>query len=136
MRILLDTNVIFAAFAARGLAHAAFELCLERHTIITSEGISAELAAHLRKKLEMPDKMVGLIINFLKGSCLLGQESQVKKGAFRDEEDLHILGLAVNMEADFIITGNSDLLVLKKFSKTSIITPRGFWEKEKKRRSR
>jgi putative PIN family toxin of toxin-antitoxin system len=134
MKILHDTNDHFAAFATRGLTQAVFELCLERHTIITSESILSELAAHLQKKLKMPDKTVGLIIDYFKGSCLLGQESPVKKGACRDEEDLHILGLAVNVEADFIITGDSDLLVLRKFRKTSIITPREFWEIERKKR--
>jgi len=37
MRVLLDTNVILAAFASRGLANAVFELCLEKHEIIISE---------------------------------------------------------------------------------------------------
>ncbi|HCS49103.1 MAG: putative toxin-antitoxin system toxin component, PIN family [Candidatus Aminicenantes bacterium RBG_19FT_COMBO_58_17] len=136
MRILLDTNVIFSAFAARGLAQAVFELCLENHTIVISEPILFELSTHLRKKLKMPDEKAGLIIDYLKESCFLGQEAPVKIGACRDKEDLHILGLAEKMQADFIVTGDRDLLVLKKYRQTSIVTPREFWEKEKKRRSR
>ncbi len=134
MRILLDTNVIFSAFAARGLAQAVFELCLENHTIVISEPILSELSTHLRKKIRMPEEKVGLIIDYLKESCSLGDKAPTKKGACRDAEDLHILGLAEKMRVDFIITGDSDLLVLKQYRQTSILTPREFWEEEKKRR--
>jgi len=134
MRILLDTNVIISALAARGLAQAVFELCLENHTIVISETILFELSTHLRRKLRMPEEKVGLIIDYLKESCFLGEEAPARKGACRDEEDLHILGLAEKMQADFIITGDRDLLVLKKYRQTSIVTPREFWEEEKKRR--
>jgi len=134
MRILLDTNVIFSAFAARGLAQAVFELCLERHTIVVGGSILAELSAHLKKKLRMPEEKVRMIIDYLKESCLSGEEAPVEKSACRDEKDLHILGLADKMGVEFIITGDTDLLVLKKYHKTSIVTPREFWEKEKKRK--
>jgi predicted nucleic acid-binding protein len=43
MRIVLDTNVIVAAFAARGLCADVFEVCLENHTIIISEFILSEV---------------------------------------------------------------------------------------------
>jgi putative PIN family toxin of toxin-antitoxin system len=136
MRILLDTNIIFAAFATRGLAQAVFELCLERHTIVISEFILFELSAHLRKKLEMPAEKAGLIIGYLKESCLLGEEATARKSACRDEEDLHILGLAERMRPYFIVTGDKDLLALKKYCCVSIVTPREFWEEEKKRSAR
>ena len=134
MKILLDTNVIFSAFAARGLAQAVFELCLEKHTIVISEFILSELSTHLGKKLRMPKKNVELIIDYLKESCYLGQESRVRRNVCRDEEDLHILGLAEKMRVDFIVTGDMDLRVLKKHRHTSMVTPREFWEIEKKRR--
>ncbi len=134
MRILLDTNVILSAFAARGLAQAVFELCLEKHTILISERILSELSVHLQEKLKMPEERALLITDYLKEICFLGEEARVKKNACRDEKDLHILGLTEKMRPDFIVTGDRDLLVLNKYHQTSIVTPREFWEKEKKRR--
>lgn len=134
MRILFDTNVIFSAFAARGLAQAVFELCLEKDTIIISENVLSELSAHLQKKLKMPDEKVRLIIDYLRESCFLGEESPIKKSGCRDERDIHILGLSEKMRPDFIVTGDMDLLVLKKYRTTPIVTPREFWQKEKKRK--
>ncbi len=132
MKVILDTNVVFSAFAARGLSQAVFELCLENHTIIASEHILSELGTHLQKKLKMPSEKVQPIIDYLRESCSLGKEARVRKVTCRDENDIHILGLAEGTRADFIITGDLDLLVLKKYRSTSIITPREFWEREKR----
>ncbi len=43
MRLVLDSNVIIAVFATRGLCHALFEYCLENHKVIVCEEILAEL---------------------------------------------------------------------------------------------
>ena len=48
-RVILDTNVVFAAFAAHGLCESVFELCLERHDLF----ISDHLIGELRDKLNL-----------------------------------------------------------------------------------
>ena len=40
----------------------------------------------------------------------------------RDKKDNFLLSLAVDGKADFLITGDSDLLILKKIKKTEIVT--------------
>lgn len=40
----------------------------------------------------------------------------------RDPEDNFLLSLALDGKADFLITGDKDLLSLKKFESTEIIT--------------
>jgi uncharacterized protein len=40
----------------------------------------------------------------------------------RDEDDNFLLALAKDSKADFLITGDKDLLVLKQFENTSILT--------------
>ena len=40
----------------------------------------------------------------------------------RDEDDNFLLALAIDSKADFSITGDKDLLVLKKVENTSIIS--------------
>jgi uncharacterized protein len=40
----------------------------------------------------------------------------------RDDNDNFLLNLVVDGKADFLITGNKDLLVLEKINKTKIIT--------------
>lgn len=40
----------------------------------------------------------------------------------RDEKDNFLLNLAVDGNADYLITGDKDLLVLEKIEKTKILT--------------
>ena len=128
MRVILDTNVILAAFAGRGLAHALFELCLEKHEIIISEHILSEVQRNLGKKLKMPKEKVAAIAEYLREFCTLSSYKMLDKDVCRDIEDVKILGLAEAAEPDYLITGDSDLLVLKRFHSVPIITPREFWK--------
>jgi predicted nucleic acid-binding protein len=46
-----------------------------------------------------------------------------------DADDLHILGLAKTGRADYLVTGDEDLLILKRFGRCRIVTPRQFWSR-------
>lgn len=135
MRLILDTNVILAAFAGRGLAHALFELCLEKHEIIISRHILSEVQRNLQKKLRMPRNKVLMITQYLEEFCAVGTPKPLDKEACRDIDDIKLLGLAEVTHPDYIITGDKDLLVLKKFHSVPIITPREFWEISKQKRT-
>lgn len=135
MRVILDTNVILAAFAGRGLANAVFELCLDKHEIIISEHIVSELQNNLQKKLKMPKDKVLVITEYLREFCTFSNYKRVDKEACRDIHDIKILGLSEIAKPDYIITGDKDLLVLKKFHSVPIITPRESWEISKSRRT-
>jgi putative PIN family toxin of toxin-antitoxin system len=135
MRVILDTNVILAAFAGRGLAHALFELCLEKHEIIISEHILSEVQRNLQKKIKMPKDKVLMITEYLKEYCKVSDYKRLDNEACRDIDDVKILGLSEVVKPDYIITGDKDLLVLKKFHSVPIITPREFWEISKSKRT-
>jgi putative PIN family toxin of toxin-antitoxin system len=134
MKVILDTNVIFSAFATRGLANSVFELCLDKHMIIISEHILLELQNNFQKKLKMPRVKIQLIIRYLRDFCTVSDYKRVDREICRDSEDAKILGLSEMTEPDYIITGDADLLVLKGHHGVPIITPREFWEISKSRR--
>jgi len=48
------------------------------------------------------------------------------KDACRDEDDVKVLGLAIASSADYIVTGDKDLLVLEHYQKIPILSPRAF----------
>ena len=66
MKVVLDTNVLLAAFATRGLCEAVFEACLASHQIILSDHILGELERHLRGKFKVPPRQVDAILSFLR----------------------------------------------------------------------
>ena len=129
MRVVLDTNVIIAAFAARGLCSEVFEVCLTSHTIVISEHILAEVEKGLIKKIHLPKNITVSIIDYLRDVAEMFEPQPIEGSLCRDIEDLKIIGTAVSGNAQLIITGDDDLLTLKKFMKIDMVTPREFWNR-------
>lgn len=127
MRIVLDTNVIIAAFATRGLCAEIFEICLADHEIIVSEHSMLEVEQNLIKKLNLPDNAVQDIIKYIRNNSEMVEPESLEESVCRDKEDVKIIGTAVKGNARFIITGDDDLLSLKRYGEIEIITPRKFW---------
>jgi putative PIN family toxin of toxin-antitoxin system len=127
MKIVLDSNIIVAAYAGRGLCNSLFELCLDRHSIIISEFILSEVQRTLHNKLKMPLPNVQIIIDYLKEFCILSTYDKITDNICRDKNDNDIISLAVSNNVRYLITGDNDLLVLKKYNKIKIISPRDFW---------
>lgn len=129
----MDTNVIVAAFATRGLCSDLIELCLAEHRIILSEQILQEIHRNLTKKLNLPHSIVTNIEQSLRAEGQIITPSHVPQNACRDKTDLMVLGTAEAGNADVIITGDNDLLVLHQFKSTKILSPRMFWNLETKK---
>ena len=126
MRVVLDANVIIAAFAARGLCESVLELCLSDHEIVISEYLLAEVQRHLIGKINLPSEIVEDIIALLREQGTMAEPSLIDENACRDKNDLPILGTAVASGSDCIITGDKDLLVLKQYENAKICSPREF----------
>lgn len=129
MRIVPDTNVIIAAFAARGLCSEVFELCLADHTLILSEHILSEAKEKLITKIRLPNKAALEIIAYLRESAVICKPQRIDDVICRDKDDIRIIGAAIAGNARLIITGDEDLLVLKKYREVEIVTPREFWRR-------
>ena len=128
MKVILDANVLIAAFAARGLCEAVPELCIEAHEIILSDGILGDVEAKLVHKIKLPEGIAKGIRGFLADQASLVEPIQLPPSICRDPDDLKVLGLVPACTAEVLITGDQDLLVLKRFESARIMTPREFWE--------
>ncbi len=128
MNLILDSNVIVSAFSSRGLCSSIFELCLDRYTIIISKFILSEVYKTLYNKYKMPQNNVDMIVEYLTEFCMVKDYEKFGKRVCRDKDDDEILALGESSKAKYIITGDKDLLILKKFHSIKILTPREFWE--------
>ena len=128
MRVMLDSNVFIAAVASRGLCEAIVELCLERHSLIAGEGILEEVEDKLRTKIKVPSHVLAEYIQFLRQNVTVARPEKLDPKTCRDPDDLMVLGLVEPGDAQAIVTGDRDLLVLKFFKGAPIMTPRAFWE--------
>jgi len=56
---------------------------------------------------------------------------KLTKTLSRDADDDNILAAAGSKKVDCIVTGDKDLLVIKKYKNIKILSPRDFWSFEK-----
>ena len=136
MKVVLDSNIIIAALAARGLSYAVYELCLKEHEIVVSDKLLEEVESALKSKLKMPPELASIFVDLIKRSSVVGTSAVVDESACRDRNDLHVLGLAEKAKAGMIITGNDDLLEIRSFKGTPVLSPREFWMRERKKDTR
>ena len=128
MRVVLDANVVIAAVASRGLCEAVVELCLKRHQTVTCAGLLSEVSKKLIVKLRVPRAIAEEYVAFFRGNAEVLVPAAVKPGVCRDPGDEMVLGLVEPGRIDVIVTGDKDLLVVKRFGTATIVTPRQFWE--------
>lgn len=131
MRVVFDANVLIAAFATHGLCHSLLELCLRGHQVVLSDQILGELDRKLRKKIGVPPPTVRDILAYLRKNCILDRPVPVPPGICRDPDDLPILGLAAAARAECLVSGDEDLLVVKRYHETDILSPRQLYDRMK-----
>ena len=131
MIILLDSNVIIAAVAARGVCAEVLSLVIGNHDLIISEELWGEVSKSLTSKIKVPASHVRQLEALLREQGQWHIPAPVSTKACRDRSDLHILGLASAGQADFLVSGDKDLLVMSRYRSTKILTPREFWSRQR-----
>lgn len=130
MRVFFDTNVLIAAFISHGICAELFEHCLTRHTILTTEWVLDEYHRSLRKKLNFAKHLTEESLSFLKTNLTVVKTKKLEKRVCRDADDDNVIAGALSGKANCLITGDKDLLILKKFKNIPIIQPKDFWKFE------
>jgi putative PIN family toxin of toxin-antitoxin system len=128
MNVLLDANVLISAIAGRGLCEAVVEYCLEEHEIIVSDELLQDVRDKLLTKLKVSPTIVTEFCQLLKYNGKGISAVRVPANACRDPDDPHLLGLAEESQAAFLVSGDKDLLVLGHYQGTRIVSPRQFWD--------
>jgi len=127
VRVVFDTNVVVSGLVAEGLCREILETHLPDHTPLLSAPLWDELVQVLADKL-------GLIVDELP---LLGlyrrlaswvEPEPLKPAVCRDPDGDWVLATALAGEAEAIVTGDADLLVLGEHRGIAILSPRGFLE--------
>jgi putative PIN family toxin of toxin-antitoxin system len=130
VRIVLDTNVLIAAFIARGACHELFEHCILHHTLATSEFILTELREKLIRKFKVTVERAAEVEVLLRSRMEIVVATKLADPICRDSDDNNILAAAMAANSACIITGDKDLLVLNQFGSIAIISPAEFLSHE------
>lgn len=129
-KVVLDTSVYVAALLSKtGASTAVFEQVLSGKVFnfYTEEIFDETKEVFSREKFKVDKDKQEHFLNLIRGSSsLVTLFEQFKVTKSRDPEDDVFLSLANQTEADYLVTLDEDLLVLKKFSKTEILRPSEF----------
>ena len=129
MKVVLDADVLVAAFAARGLCEAVYQTCLAEHEVVASEHLLREVRRALRGKLKLSAGHANEIVALIQENALIVKPAEVEPDACRDPQDLAVLGTLLAGQADCLVTGDQDLLALKSFHSFPILSPRAFHDR-------
>jgi putative PIN family toxin of toxin-antitoxin system len=125
-RFVVDTNVLISALLFKNsVPFRAIELAEKQGIILYSEATLNELEQVLNRKkfnkyLSLEDRQV-FLLKFISASELVSIKETI--AVCRDEKDNKFLELAVSGNANIIVTGDLDLLVLNPFQAVEIVTP-------------
>jgi putative PIN family toxin of toxin-antitoxin system len=124
VRIVFDTNVLFSAFVAHGVCAGLYEECLQRAQIVVSPDILGELEEKMLAKAGLTAAETREVIRAVRADAEIAKATPLVKPVCRDADDDLILAAALAAEANAIVTGDRDLLVLKRFKGIPILNPR------------
>jgi len=128
VKIILDTNVLISSLVFKGAAFRVHDFCLQYEEIYISDFILDELSEKLSEKFQIKGKELAAIRRHIDSTTKLVFPSGKIPEICRDKDDNNILHLAKAINADFIITGDKDLLEIKVFKQTRIVSPKEFIE--------
>jgi hypothetical protein len=96
-----------------------------QYAVIASELIRSEVEETLRRKFKWDEERLALLDAGLWSATIL-VSSQRSVEVCRDPRDNHLLATSREAGADFLVSGDKDILVLLRFEGTQIVSLRTF----------
>jgi putative PIN family toxin of toxin-antitoxin system len=132
LRVVLDTNVLVSGLAYPGSVpgrmvtawrQGAMDVVLSRYLLDELARVLPRLNHRLKWQ---PDDFADLI-DILAIEADIVEPVAVSDNSARDAKDLPVLGTFLAAQADYLVTGDNDLLALR--DRHAIVTPAEFWNR-------
>ena len=133
LKAVLDTNVFVSGLmGVNSPPRQIVDAWLDgRFTLVTSLYLVEELAhvftyPRIVKRIRLDEPEVDAILAALLSQAEMAPGELELPGVTRDPKDDAVVACAVEGEADYIVSGDEDLLVLNVYKDVKIVTPRQF----------
>lgn len=128
MRVVIDTNIIISSLVFGGLPKDIIKKVIKKDIkAITSVQLISELIDVLRKKFRFSESKIKILeTEIVKKFEIVYPKSEIN--ICRDSDDNRVLESAIQGKCKFIITGDKDLLILKKYKNIKIVGAKDFLE--------
>lgn len=131
LRVVVDTNVLVSGLAypasipgriLEAWRRGALEMVLSRYILDEVARVLPRL-----KRLKMTKAEIRDLTDSLMFLVEMTEPAEVEEPGLRDRADRPILGTLIASEAEYLITGDKDLLALA--GRYAVVTPAQFWER-------
>ncbi|MCY7334214.1 MAG: putative toxin-antitoxin system toxin component, PIN family [Pseudanabaena sp. CAN_BIN31] len=131
LRLVIDTNVLISGLlSSNSILQKIFDYATSQATLLMSDVVQAEIenviSRHKFKKYISPEKQIKFLAALAEQVELILINQQIRE--CRDPKDDKFLELAICGTADYIITGDADLLELHPFQNIPILKAANFLE--------
>jgi putative PIN family toxin of toxin-antitoxin system len=132
-RAVLDTNILISGLITpRGTSAKVLLAWRVGHfNLVTSLPLLLELKEalsrpHLKDRYNLSSQDIHDFIALIKNTALLITDPRIVSAQLRDPDDLAVLSCALAGDAEYIVTGDYDLLDLHSFKGVQIVRPSRF----------
>ena len=125
-RVCLDSNVLVAAFIARGLCADLLKLVISEYDLVIPEVVAEEVTRVLTSKLKVSPSALSAVEAVLERCAIVPSTNLPSPISLRDSDDERVLADAISAGAEILVSGDQDLLVAAEDSPIRILSPRAF----------
>lgn len=128
MKAVFDTNVLVSAFLTEGVcAKLLLRARRKQFELVLCPCILDEFRKILRSKISAPPGEIRAALELIHEACVqVARPESVVAGVCRDSDDDAVLDCLAASGAEYLVTGDADLLELHPFRGTPILKPRDF----------
>lgn len=130
-RIVIDVNLLVSLLIGKRVAGLLEGLAGHGFQVVVHDELLGELddvARRTKFRKYFPTEVVDALLELLRRDGFMVEGPLVIEPISRDPDDDYLLALSKAAKAHVLLTGDDDLLVLKKHGSTRIMTARAFVE--------
>ena len=126
-RVVLDTNVVISGLLGGTATEVIRRWRGGAFDLIVSEEIVSEYEQVLKRpKFKLPEWIVQELLDYIRSKAQWVEPHSIAESVVRDPFDTKFLEAAIAGHADWIVSGDKDLLDLGQFEAVAIISLREF----------
>jgi len=127
VRVVIDTNVLVSAFLNKGKTRTLVQNLLEKHNVILSSQMLAELADVLsRDKFNVSAGQIDKYISVLVRQAIIVAVNADSKIVPEDPDDDIVLNTALSGKANYVVSGDRHLLKIATYKNGQVVSVNEF----------
>ena len=125
MKVILDCNIWISFLLGYQTSVIQYLLCHPDINIYVCDEILQEIqSVSTRQKIvkRIAEDDLSNLLDVITQFCTYSQITTVSNIPIRDSKDIYLLSFAESIKADYLVSGDKDLLVLKHHKATKIVS--------------